>query len=200
MTIDIYSEEYKDQDLNPIFNGGMAGVVKGCAARVEKKTDKDPDNFPKYRIVYIDEKGGEINKGYFDNYDEASDKAKKYFVKEMRHLLDQSGTKLATKANSYSELLDAAMKELYKAMPKNKYNLAVSFGTESYPKSFLEINGYWGILNVDSDRLPNVSKDALRERPAPDNDLINSGDKEEVDDLPFGNEETTTFEEDNNDW
>ena len=196
--IDIYSEEYKDKELNPIFNGGMAGVVKNCTARVEKKTDKDPDNFPKYRIVYIDEKGGEINKGYFDNYDDASDKAKKYFVKEMRHLLDQSGTKLAVKANSYSELLDAAMKELYKAMPKNKYNIAVSFGTESYPKSFLEINGYWGVLNVDADRLPNTPKDALIERPTPDGDLT-PDEKKDVDELSFGGD-SETFEEDSTDW
>lgn len=179
--IDIYSDEYNEQELNRIFNGGVAGIAKNCTARVEKKTDADAANHPKYKIIYTDEKGGEINEGYFDNLDlpTASDKAKKYFIKSMRHLLSQSGTKISSGQSTYSEILDAAMKELYKAMPKNKYNLAVQFGTKEYPKAFLEPNGYWGVLNVESDRLPNTHKDALMERPTPDN--VDKPEKSELD-------------------
>lgn len=191
--IDIYSEEYNEKDLNPIFNGGVAGIAKNCSARVERKKDGDPANHPKYRIVYTDEKGGSINEGYFDNIDEATDKGKAYFVKAMRHLLTQSGTKLAGGADTYSQLLDMSMRELSKAMPKNKYNLAVQFGTKDYPKSFLETNGYYGVLNVDSERLPNTHKDALMTRPVADDDMT----PKETKDTSFmdGNDDTVTTDD-----
>jgi hypothetical protein len=182
MNININDEKYNDKPLNPIFNGGVAGVAKNISARVEKKKDGDSDNAPKYKIIFTDENNGEFNKGYFDNVDGASQKAQDYFVREMKHLLRESNTKTEKeKYTSYSEILDDTMKILYKEMPKNKYNVAVSFGSKDFPKRFLELDGFWGLRNIDSDLMPNLTKDALRVRPMPDNEETVNNDLVDTD-------------------
>ena len=186
--INLDSEEYNEKTVNPIFNGGQAGVVKGVTARIERKKDGDNPKSPDFKIFFIDDKNGEMNVGYYDDKDAASDKGKAYFVREMKHLARESGIKLPNEIASLSDLLNLTMKGLSTAMPKNKYNVAVSFGKKTYPKSFLEISGgFWAILNVESDRMPNLDKEAVIERPVQDDEITITGD----DDMPFKEEGTT---------
>jgi len=170
--INLNDKQFENNEVK-IFNGGEAGVVKDCAVRIEKKGADDPDNMPDYKVIVTDKTGAEINQGIFDNFDTASDKALKFFVRSMKHLAgvfkvkDQQPAQVA----SYRELLDVTMKICNKNQNNVRVNVAVYFGTEDRPnkKGFLEIDWFWGLRNVE-DGIPTLSKTALTERPAPDGD------------------------------
>jgi hypothetical protein len=169
--INLNDERFEEREFK-IFNGGEAGVVKGCSVRVEKKTANDTENAPDYKLFVTDETGAEFNKGYFKgNLDDMSEGQEQFFVKEMKHLAKvfRVQDQLPTQVASYEELIDTTMKLCNKNQANVKVNVAVCYGTVDYPRRFLELDGFWGIQNVE-DGVPRLSRKALTERPEPDSD------------------------------
>jgi len=188
--INLNDEKFEQKEIK-IFNGGEAGVVKNCNVRVEKKSADDAENAPDYKLFVIDETGAELNKGYFKgNLNDMSDKQEQFFVREMKHLskVFRVDDKMPAQVASYEELMDVTMKLCNKNQDNVKINVAVCYGNVDYPRRFLEIDGFWGIQNVE-DGIPRLGKKALTERPDPDSDGpdIQIGDSpEDVDGVADG--------------
>lgn len=167
--INLNDEQFQDNQ-KVIFNGGNSGVVTGCSAVVGKKGKDDPDNMPDYRIVFVDENGGEINKGYYYPKDTASSAALNFLVKEMKALVTLfRGTPLA-EADSYKEIIDYTMKQCKENESDQKFNVAVAYGTVDYPNKYLQINAYWHIKNVEDNGMPVLGANDLVNQPKPDAD------------------------------
>jgi len=152
-----------DVTANKVFNGGKAGVVNNCKIRVERKKADDADNAPKYKVILTDEAGGEVNKGYFDGFEKMSDKAKDFFVKEMKYLSSLFEVKLPEAVESYGALLDATMRGCFDNMPGKLVNVAVAYGTVDYPKRFLQVESAFSITSTSE--TPYLGPKALMIRP-----------------------------------
>lgn len=164
--INLNDERFEDKAVK-IFNGGEAGVVLGCGYHVVKKTKEDSDNSPLYKLYIVDDAGGEINRGYYTNF--KSEKAEEFFVREMKHLIRAFRLELPTSYDSYDDMLSTVMKGIRDKEGEYKINVAVCYGSESYPKRFLELDGFWGLMNSE-DGIPKLSPNALRVRPVNDDE------------------------------
>lgn len=147
-----------------VFNDGVAGVAKNCKIRVERRKAEDADNAPKYKVILTDEAGGEVNKGYFGNFDKSSPKALEFFVKEMKHLANLFEVKLPDAVDSYDTLLNETMKGCHSAMQGKLVNVAVSYGTAKYPNKYLQVASAFSITATSE--TPYLGADALMVRPA----------------------------------
>lgn len=138
--INLNDAAYEVKD-NKIFNNGVAGIVAGCTAKVKRKSPQDSDSAPKYNLILVDPVNqAEINKGYiFANFDQTSDKALTFLVKEMKHLCNVFGIAQLDKVESHEALVTYVMKGINDDGQKTKVNVAVSYGTVDRPKKFLEI-------------------------------------------------------------
>jgi len=164
--INLNDKKYEDKSPK-IFNGGRAGIVKDCDIRVEKKTKEDPENSPLFKLYIIDSADGEMNKGYYTNF--KSEKAEEFFVREMKHLINVFRLKVPEAYDSYDEMLSTIMKAIKEKEGEVKVNVAVAYGTEAYPKRFLELDGFWGLMNVE-DGVPRLNPNAILDRPAGDDE------------------------------
>lgn len=161
--INLKDDKYQDKSVK-IFNGGRAGIVKGCTTRIERKTKEDADNAPLYKLYIVDSAGGEMNKGYFLPKEDASDKAKDFFVREMNHLVKVFRATVKDEYDSYKDLLDTVMKACKDKQSNIMVNAAVCYGSQDYPRRYLELDGFWGLMN-EEDGVPRLSPNALLERP-----------------------------------
>jgi hypothetical protein len=131
-----------------IFNNGVAGVANGCSMRLEKKKASDTDNAPAYKLFMVDPMRAEINKGYFPVKEEASDAAKTFFVKEMKHLAGLVGAELPATIESYNQLMDVVMKGAFEKSTGKLFNVFVSYGMKTNPKKYLEISSAFSITQA----------------------------------------------------
>ena len=131
--INLNDAQYELKNVK-VFNNGVAGVVKNCTVRVERRKATDSDSAPKYKIIVIDSETAEVNKGYFNNFDKSSDKAKEFFVKEMKHLAHLFDFALPASVDSYDALLDETMKGCFNNTEGKLVNVAVSYGTTKISK------------------------------------------------------------------
>lgn len=173
-----------DVSSNKVFNGGNAGIVNNCKIRVERKKAEDPDNAPKYKVILTDSNGGEVNKGYFDGFDKMSDKAKEFFVKEMKYLANLFEVKLPEAVESYGALLDATMRGCFENMPGKLVNVAVAYGTIDYPKRYLQVESAFSITATSEK--PYLGPKALMVRPEPTAPAPAAGGTSTMSEDPFG--------------
>lgn len=193
MNININDEKFQEEqkEFKPIFNGGKAGVARNCSIRIEKKKDGDHVNAPAYKLYFIEENGAEIDDPLFDLKEGASEKQQAYWVKKMNYLQSQFGFKIANGAGSSSDILDAVAKGIHENKNGKKFGVAVGFGKASYPKSYLEIDGYWDFRNEDeiTEANPLVLRPVILqtrlEPSAPQGEAPKTEFKEGSGDLPF---------------
>ena len=184
-TINLNDEKYEVSAGKVIFNGGKAGVVNNCKVRFESKKATDSDQAPKYKVIFTDENGGEINIGFFSPKDTASDAAKALFVKQMKHLANVFDVELAPSYESYDALMDATVKACYTKQEQTLVSVGAAYGTIGYPKAYLTIRWFFDI--VKNNGVVYMAKDALYERPAPTEQVPTVGNAPTVpgNDLPF---------------
>ena len=163
-TINLNDAKYEVSSVK-VFNGGVAGIVKNCKIRVERKKADDAENAPKYKVILTDGTGAEINKGYFANFEKSTPKALDFFVKEMKHLANMFEVKLPEAVESYEALLDATMAGCRTNMEGKLVNVGVSYGTTDYPKRYLEIASAFAITPITE--TPYLGVKALMVRPEP---------------------------------
>ncbi len=175
-------------DEKNIFNEGLAGVVSNCSVKFEKRKDTEPKNLPIYKLIAIDSNGAEVNKGFFYNDKFDSEAKERFFKNEMRHLLKIFKVENPkNEFDSFPEMLDYVINECRKNSEGAKFNVVVDYGTDKWPKRFLQMNGYpWYIMPNDSPA--SLRNDALQIRPIPDSETktedlaTTSSDKDSVDD------------------
>lgn len=162
--INLLDEKFESKEVK-VFNSGKAGVVESCSFKVERKSAKDADNAPDYKLFLIDENSGEMNEGLYTPKEDASEAAKDFFVKKMLHYIKEFEVPAIDKVESYGALLDYTMKGIRDVQDSDtKVNVAVCYGNTKRPNRFLEIDGFWGLKNVKS-ATPRLSNNALTERP-----------------------------------
>ena len=187
-------EKYQEKDRKAVFNGGKAGVVNNCTVRIERKGPEENEKAPKYKMYFTDETGAEINRAFFvPNI--KSEQQDIFFMREMNHVLKQCGIEIPKDKgfNDHEEILDFVMKSCKDAITKEKFGVAVAYGTTKKPSSYLEVGGFWEFRNekfiTDKDPLV-LGKDAVRERIEPKSPINKPTDdgwdvKPKGDDLPF---------------
>lgn len=162
--INLNDAQYEVKSVK-VFNGGVAGVVKNCGIRVERRKADEADTAPKYRVIVIDSEGAEVNKGYFGNFEKSSPKALEFFVKEMKHLAGLFKVELPATIDSYNSLLDITMRGCFENTANRLVNVAVSYGTTKYPNKYLQIASAFAITPITE--TPYLGPDALMVRPEP---------------------------------
>ena len=162
--INLNDAQYEVKSVK-VFNGGVAGVVKNCGIRVERRKADEPDTAPKYRVIVSDSEGAEVNKAYFGNFEKSSPKALEFFVKEMKHLAGLFKVELPATIDSYNSLLDVTMRGCFENTASRLVNVAVSYGTTSYPSKYLQIASAFSITPITE--TPYLGPNALMVRPEP---------------------------------
>lgn len=162
--INLNDAQYEVKSVK-VFNGGVAGVVKNCGIRVERRKADEADTAPKYRVIVVDSEGAEVNKGYFGNFEKSSPKALEFFVKEMKHLAGLFKVELPATIDSYNSLLDITMRGCFENTASRLVNVAVSYGTTSYPSKYLQIASAFSITPISE--TPYLGPNALMVRPEP---------------------------------
>lgn len=170
-----------------IFNNGVAGIANGCSMRLEKKKASDADNAPAYKLFMVDTMGAEINKGYFPVKEEASDVAKTFFVKEMKHLAGLVSAELPATIESYNQLMDVVMKQAFEKSAGKLFNVFVSYGMKTNPKKYLEIGSAFSITTANEQPYINPKAQMTRIDPTGADSLA-----PQVGDLPFDAPSGTT--------
>lgn len=180
-----------------VFNNGEAGVVKGCNVRLSKKGDKDPENFPNYKLEGWSPEQVEnkqemekdsiypVNKGFYHQDKEFKSKdAEKFRVNELKHLLkvadhpmDGDNLVFKEKFGSFNEFMDYSMEFFAKAINNSNklFDLAVDYGNDAYPKKFLQLNGFpWYICKAGEIKLQNRAN-SLMKKPEPEDKEPDAG-------------------------
>lgn len=169
MAFDLSEKRFDDKEVK-VFNNGEAGIVKNCSVRIEKKSADESENAPDYRLIVTDENGGEVNRAYFKRgLDDIEGTREEMFGRELKHLAKvfRVEDKAVKAYKSPTEALDGVLKCCHDNQNNIKVNVAVCYGTTTRPRRFLEIDGFWGIKNVE-DGVPRLSSKALTTRPEPD--------------------------------
>lgn len=168
-----------------IFNGGKAGLVTGCTGRLTKKTAADPDNAPDYKLFITDKDGGEVNYGMFKNI---KDTQLNFKGKELRHLASRFDYNCVMQGASYGELLDKNAVLLKDAIEGKVFDVVASYGTEGYPKKYIQLNS---LFDIKSEGDTYINPKYIMVRPEADDVARNAnGDAKvasggEKDDLPW---------------
>lgn len=204
MKLNLGDDKFAAKEFKKIFNDGNAGVVRNCALTVKSKGPDDSDASPAYKLIFTDTEGAEINRGIFKLREDASQGSVDFFGKEMVHLMNQLGFTISNMEGTPEDILKEVMKGVYNNANGKKFGVSVCYGTIARPKSFLEVDGFWGYRNEDNiadDKPMQLSKNAVLVRPqpslppqgpAPTAEGIANGDwstptpnDDESDDLPF---------------
>lgn len=196
----VNDDKFQDGGKSLVFNNGVTGVVEGCLITVSKKTAKDHERAPDYKIIVKDkvqienkdkveeDKIYPVNKGYYYQDEFKSEKAEVFFVKELKHLLkmvdhptnEDGELKFEKSFSSYNDFLDYTMKYIATSSSSKTFDVVVDYGKENYPQKFLQLNGYpYYICRSGSMKLT-LSKDALTERPKDDSESPFKGDTDDT--------------------
>ena len=144
--IDLNSgEDFGVKELK-IFNNGVAGIVSEVTIKVTKKTTDD--NTPDYKLIFNDG-NGEINEGFYYQED---DRFPNYQAQRLINLCKGVFGEdfVFPKYNTAKEALDDIMEKTAVYVKDKMFNVAVCYGTESKPKSFLEPKP-WGSFIQNSE-------------------------------------------------
>jgi len=143
--INLNSSEFDSSTIN-IFNGGKAGIAENIKVSVVKGEEGKPVNYPDYHLKFTDDKGGEVDKGFY-HLDETNPDFEKRGVglgKELKHIWGNvfgKDTQIPG-FESYKGMLDGMMLEFKKvcdANPEKLYRVAVAYGTTERPQKYLRV-------------------------------------------------------------
>lgn len=135
------SGEYGATDVR-IFNDGKTGVVSGVTVRITKKGPENPVDSPDYK-VYVKDKMGEINEGYYYQDNEDAPGWKKYqgqrLIRLAKGILGESF--VFPEYDTPKDALDGVMKLLASNL-KGSFRVAVTYGTTRRPSQYLGFKSY----------------------------------------------------------
>lgn len=193
MNININDSKFDEKEMKAIFNKGNAGVARNCSAKMTKRGADDNPNGPAYKLLFTDNDEAVIDRPFFTPKEEMTEVQSTFFVKEMKHLMSQAKIEWEkADFNSYNEMLTYVINATKDAVEKNKFGVAVSYGTIKKPSQYLNVDGFWGFRNEEniSEAKPlSLSKNAILNRIEPKGPSVNTGDDWSAnapkDDLPF---------------
>lgn len=197
-------DKFEERPSSLVFNGGKAGIVRGCKVVVKRRGADDPTNQPMYRLeVYDTDQQTNtndsitiypVNKGFFYREEKWNSEAhEKYAVNELKHLLKTFDHPIEKNSKGvddiveqrdikdYNDFIDYTFEFLGKTLSENKglmFDIAVDYGTEEFPQKYLQLNGYpWYIMKQGS-TISNKNN-AKMDRPTPDGEETEGEAKEE---------------------
>jgi hypothetical protein len=181
---------FQETPSSLVFNKREAGVVTGVKIKVVKKTSKDPENSPDYKVFawdknqitntekIEDDKIYPVNKGYYYQNEFKSEQSKGFFVRDLRNLLrsvnhpaDDKGNFLFEKEfKDYNDFMDYVMAYVNNAIKKDplEFDVVVDYGDDYKASKFLRLNGFphW-ICKSGVEKL-SLSRNAIIVRPKAD--------------------------------
>lgn len=181
-------DKFEEKPQSLVFNGGKAGVVRGCKVEIVRKTSEDRETAPEYKLLAYDTEQTTnsndsvavypVNKGYFHTKEFKSDGGEKYAVNELRHLLktfghevnDKNQVVFEEKFESFNNFMDYTFKFIENTLKANSglmFDVVVDYGNGDYPKDYLQMNGFPWYIGVPGATLQN-KRDAILERPEKD--------------------------------
>ncbi len=142
--INLNSEEFDGGGA--IFNNGIAGVVENVKVSIERKQADQADNFPDYRLKFLDSGGGTLDKVFYyaDESHINFSKRLKGLGTELKHIwgvLVGKDTPIP-EFSGHKEMLDTMMSsfnDAVKEAPDNLYRTVVTYGSKDYPQKYLRI-------------------------------------------------------------
>lgn len=161
-----------------VFNNGIAGKVENVSVDVIKKGPGDGERNPDYKVVYTDDKGAQVNQGfyYYVNNDSLSseENATKagYNINRLlgiaKSLVPEGFT--FPEVKSANEAIDTLMSIIKENKDNNKVNVFVTYGTTDRPSTYLNLRYFNFVEKAGTtgySRL-NVKGDDKMERPQAD--------------------------------
>jgi hypothetical protein len=146
--IDLNSSEFDSKEIN-IFNDGEIGVAQNIKVSIVKGEEDKPINYPDFHLKFTDDKGGEVDKGFYflDTENPDFEKRGVGLGKELKHIWGNilgKDTEIPG-FDSYKEMLNGMMLEFKKACdanPEKLYRVAVAYGTTDRPQKYLRVVFY----------------------------------------------------------
>ena len=135
-----------------IFNDGNAGVVDNVRVRIDKKSAKDKDNSPDYKLVATDNKG-EINEGFYYQVPDAEGKTKGFDSYQAQKLIYLARGVLGKDTqfevfNTPKETLDGVMRMVAPALANKLFRVAACYGTTKRKSAFLGFKPFRGFIQL----------------------------------------------------
>lgn len=141
--LDLNSKEFNTG--SSIFNNGAAGKVNGVDIAVEKKKAGEPETYPDYKLVVIDQAGNKLTQGFY--YPKAKDgaspeDAKKSINTQVGRVIHIARAVLGEgyefpSVKNAKEAFDMLFKLINDNAGGKKFNVFATYGTKNYPSKFL---------------------------------------------------------------
>lgn len=176
------NDDSQFQNEGGIFNGGVAGEVKGVSIKeVHKKTSEDKTNSPDYKVVFTDG-AGDVNVGFYykpSNYKDDEDLARKqgFTIGRVREiakaLLDDEKF---PEVSTAEEAIDVMMKFIDAKKDKKKVNVFVTYGNKNRASKYLQLR-FFNFVQPEGSEVPLLARpDDLLEQITPDTSNGGLGD------------------------
>jgi hypothetical protein len=184
MSINLNDSQFES---TPIFNGGKAGLARDIEIVdvVTRKVDDNPRT-PDYKILFKDERGAEINQGwyYFSPKEGASaekiEKSKQIELSRLVHLARAVMGEDSTlpEVTDVQNALDVVMKLVKDNGKAKKYNVYVTYGSAYKPSQYLGLR-YFNFIEDASNEVSKLRPSAndVLERVTPDEPTVGNATK-----------------------
>jgi hypothetical protein len=138
-----------------VFNDGKAGVVENVRVRIEKKSLKDKDRSPDYKLIATDDKG-EINEGFYYQVPDAEGNLKGFNSYQAQKLIQLAKGVLGADISfpvfdTPTETLDGVVKMVAPVIAKGVYRVAACYGTTKRRTSFLGFKSFGSFIQPMSE-------------------------------------------------
>lgn len=171
-----------------IFNNGLGGLVKNVKISVQKRDIASPQTHPDYQLVVEDSNGGKLTHGFFVPRQREGEDPSAFQVRATREVGRIVHIARAVMGNNYdfpnASTAQEAFDTLFGLVAKNcgsgEYNVYVNYGTQGYPKRFLELRYFNFIENSEGGSTLRPRQDDLLERPQADEPSTDSSDDDDI--------------------
>jgi len=177
MAINLNEKEYSSKEVI-IFNEGKAGVVCGVKMSIEKKSEEAGSNFPDYKVIFSDNNGGSVDRGFY--YPDPSKPVGIVLGKAIKHIFHTCwGEKKDLPIfEDGKDMIDKAMNLLRNTIKLGlPVNVVVDYGSgedAEYQKGFLQVKTFPGFFEIDvpaNQTKLRMDRNAFLVRKEPDSDI-----------------------------
>ncbi len=165
-----------------IFNDGRAEVVENVRVRIDKKSTKDNDKSPDYKLVATDDKG-DINEGFYYQEPDKDGNTKGFDSYQAQKLIQLARGVLGKDVsfpvfNTPRETLDGVMKMVAPALVNKLFRVVACYGTTKRKTAFLGFKPFGSFIQpmTEMNSLTLSTSDStvkgVVEKPTPATELV----------------------------
>lgn len=142
--INLNDEVFKSSGVQ-IFNDGEAGLVEGVEISVEKRSADEPETYPDYKLIATDKNGATVNMGFYyfkPNDSDTEERQKERQNQEISRIVSIARAVMGQdyklpEVSSVKEAYDVVFKLVKDNAGSKKFNVFVTYGTQSRPSQYL---------------------------------------------------------------